>query len=240
MNIKKNVQQCLAIGKRFGAGATVYDLLYRSLERTVGLNIYRIMALSVDDLDSQRLTKTNLPTPRELTEDELHRFSKASPDHLPLDFVKDALRKGNRCFGVIIDDVLAAYSWFSRQPTEMDHSLDISFDSALVYQYKAYVVREYRGMRLSPHILRAALESYRHDGVDKAVAYIASNNYPSLKAAKMFGFRRLGTATIWHTARWLKIFATRGCLQAGLCIERRQIAGPGRLMLAESSRAQKH
>jgi hypothetical protein len=237
MNLKKNFQRFLVLRKRFGTGATLFDLVYRSLERSIGLNMYRIVGVNIKDFDASRWPKADFAAPREFGRDELLAFSGAAPDHLPREFVEQALAAGNRCFGVVIDGKLAAYSWFSRKPTEMDHQLEISFNPDMVYQYKAYVLQEFRGKRLSPYILHHALCCYAEEGVEHAVAYIAANNYPSLRAAKGFGFSRLGTAYVWNTKRSLSVYATRGCISSGLRISRKRLAGPDKLQLVQDNRS---
>ena len=94
MNLKKNFQRFLVLRKRFGTGATLFDLVYRSLERSIGLNMYRIVGVNIKDFDASRWPKADFAAPREFGRDELLAFSGAAPDHLPREFVEQALAAG--------------------------------------------------------------------------------------------------------------------------------------------------
>jgi|GEM_PF-3034740 len=223
MDLKKNLQMAMGMGKRFGIGASIYDIYYRGMDRLLGLEGYRVVALGAENLVKARLPEGDFPQARELSTKEILAFGEKFPKHLPQDFVLRACARGDRCVAMIIDGELAAYCWFSRRPTEMDRRLEVRFDDSMVYQYKAFTFRGHRGKRLALLILKHALEVYANEGVEKVVAYIANNNFASLAAAKGAGFQKVGTVYVIRRRRWLKVFATRACLRAGVSIAKKTL-----------------
>ena len=222
MDFSKNLQHAIGMGKRFGAAASIYDIYCRGLEHLFGFWGYRVVALSAKDLVCARLPEGEAPVAHELSIAELIGFSAQHPEHLPHNLVVQSHARGDRCVGVVIDGALAAYTWFSRRPTEMDHQLEVRFADSMVYQYKAFTFRAYRGKRLSFVILKQALDLYAQEGGTDVVAYIARNNFPSLTAAKRAGFRVIGTVFVVQRRNWLRVLANRACLRAGVSIGLRQ------------------
>lgn len=235
MNFSKNLQHAIGMGKRFGIGASLYDVYCRGLGRLLGLEGYRVVALTTEDLATARLPEGDVPQARELSNDDVLAFSAQYPKHLPRDFVLRAHARGDRCIAIIVDGELAAYCWFSLRPTEMDRGLEVRFDRSMVYQYKAFTFRAHRGQRLALLILKRALEIYAENGVDRVVAYIARNNFASLAAAKGAGFRVAGNVYVMQRRSWLRVYATRACLRSGVSIGIRSLPSSSVTLLPETS-----
>lgn len=198
--------------------ARVRDLILRAVLRILGVTIYRIVACHDENIRLNCITAATLPAPRELTRAELLRFSQVSPEILPPEFVARALDEAHRCIGVTVDRQLIAYAWFSRQPPKMQAGLKVRFNNETIYQHKTFVLARFRRFRLSPWILQHALTIYRTEGVVRVVAYFASTNRPSLRAAKRVGFRKTGNLYIWRLGRGARAFASSGCVRAGLSV----------------------
>lgn len=129
-----------------------------------------------------------------LSEVQLRRFALDPRNEMDSDFLDEALAKGDRCYALLKDGHLAAYSWYSLQPTRIHPpQLVLEFDARHVYMYKGMTHPEHRGRRLYPIGINRALQWYQRCGKSGLVAYVESHNLDSLKSCLRLGYRIFGS-----------------------------------------------
>lgn len=129
-----------------------------------------------------------------LSEVQLRRFAQDPRNEMDSDFLDEALAKGDRCYALLKDGYLAAYSWYSLQPTRIHPpQLVLEFDARHVYMYKGMTHPEHRGRRLYPIGINRALQWYQRCGKAGLVAYVESHNLDSLKSCLRLGYRVFGS-----------------------------------------------
>jgi len=139
-------------------------------------------------------------------------YSKNKEHELPESFVRSALEKGDRCYGITHNGELAAYGWYSRQSTPTDvQNMLFCFDPSYVYMYKGFTKKSYRGQRLHAVGMSWALKKYLEEGSAGIVSYVDSINFDSLKSCYRMGYKFIGAIYI------SKIFGHAWCLSSSAC-----------------------
>src|SRR5690606_23318747 len=107
---------------------------------------------------------------------------------------------------------LAAYGWYSLQPTRIHPpELLLEFGPGQVYAYKSLTLPEYRGRRLNAVGTNRALQCYQRLGTQGLVCYVDSHNMDSLKACHRLGFRRFGSIWLLRLLGRYAVFNSPGC-----------------------------
>lgn len=144
-----------------------------------------------------------------LSVEQLLEYSKNREHELPESFVRSALEKGDRCYGITHNGELAAYGWYSREATLTDvQNLLFCFDPSYVYMYKGFTKKSYRGQRLHAVGMSWALKHYLNEGSAGIVSYVDSMNFDSLKSCYRMGYKFIGAIYI------SKIFGHTWCLSS--------------------------
>src|SRR5699024_6299583 len=124
-------------------------------------------------------------------ESRLWQLARDPENALDASFLNEALAKGDRCYAILDGERLAAYGWYSRQPTRIDPpELLLGFDAGYVYMYKGLTRHEYRGQRLHAIGMNRALQHYLEQGAKGLVSYVESTNVDSLKSCFRLGYRQ--------------------------------------------------
>ncbi|MGE5085508.1 MAG: GNAT family acetyltransferase [Bacillota bacterium] len=151
-----------------------------------------------------------------LSVDQLFQYSKDKTHELSESFVRAALEKGDRCYGITHNGELAAYGWYSRQATQTDvQNMLFCFDPAYVYMYKGFTKKSYRGQRLHAVGMSWALKHYLEEGSSGIVSYVDSINFDSLKSCYRMGYKFIGNIYI------LKTFGHPWCWSSSACREKK-------------------
>lgn len=195
-----------------GAAHTLHLALVRLLNRASLFKILRgVLLLKVDPgfIDCP----ANL-TPGFLDEAQLQRLARDPANELDASFLNEALAKGDRCYAILDGDKLAAYGWYSRQPTRIDPpELLLGFNPDMVYMYKGLTRPEYRGQRLHAIGMNRALQHYLEQGAKGIISYVESTNFDSLKSCYRLGYRHFGDIYLWRVfGQYLRFYST-GCRQ---------------------------
>jgi hypothetical protein len=158
---------------------------------------------------------------RFLSREELLAFAEFPANELPATFVREALEKGDECFGILEGERLAAYGWYSNRPTEIgDGGMAIHFNSNFIYMYKGFTHRHYRGKRLHAIGMTMALKAYRERGFAGIVSYVAANNFASLKSCYRMGYQDFGSALVVRHKGFAMALHTPGCRTYGVKFRR--------------------
>ena len=184
--------------ERFGVRAVAYDLAIRALNRLV----FKVFVG----------VKAEIPDPRFLPLDEKFKFTllteamlaQFNTDELEIApaFLRHALERGDKCYGILDGDLLASYGWYSTVPTRIyPPDLVLHFNPDYVYMYKGYTHPNYRGQRLHAIGMTKALQAYLDRQFKGLVSYVESTNFSSLKSTYRMGYKNIGKiymAQVFH------------------------------------------
>lgn len=200
--------------RRHGLQRTAYLLAIKIINKFLLFRVLRGMYLS--EVNPDYLECPSGYACGFLSEPQLRRYAQDPLNELDGDFLDEALAKGDRCYAVLRNGHMAAYSWYSLQPTRIHPpELLLEFDPRYVYMYKGMTRPEYRGRRLYAIGMNRALQCYQRIGREGLVSYVESHNLDSLKACLRLGYRIFGSIRVLQALGRYGIFATRGCRRFG-------------------------
>ncbi len=205
---------------RYGLSATLADLAIKAINRVVVFKVLkcvRIGAPSVDYLQTATRYRCGFLDRRVLL-----NYSRHPQYELPHEFVRNALAKGDECFGIMDGDVLASYGWYSNQPTDTPDGLTVHFDDKYIYMYNGFTHPDYRGQRLHAIGMTMALKEYLDRGFKGLVSTVDWNNFNSLKSVYRMGYEDFGEIYMITALGRDLIYRTRGCRDYGFALKRRQ------------------
>ena len=193
----------------FGLWKTLQAFGIRAIQRVMGVKLLRAMYVTA-------VAPTFAAVPADLTagfldRDTLRRLSAHAQYDLSPGFLDVALSKGDECYAIMDGTRLAAYGWYARTPTAFSEDLEVHFDDAYVYMYKALTLDPYRGRRLHAIAKAGALAVYRARGYKGLVSYVAADNLSSLKANLRLGCIDIGGICAIRIFGKDVIFRTPGC-----------------------------
>jgi hypothetical protein len=212
MKLAIAVKQVRENAAAFGAGAALHDLQLRALNRIVPVQVLRGMTCVLDETDP-RLMRAPEYEARFARREELLRAA-ADPDlagEMSAEFVESALARGDECFALFDRGRVAAFGWYSNQPTAIGGDLVLRFDPSWVYMYKGYTLPTYRGKRLHGVGMTLALRAYTGRGARGLISYVKSSNFQSLRSTEKMGFRIFGDIYVLRALGRVLTWATPGC-----------------------------
>lgn len=198
--------------RHFGVWRTAVDVAFRAINLCVYFRVLR--ALGICELGTEKNRDAANIEWQFLTAEQLHEFAAEPANLLPIDFLEEALAKGDRCLAALAEGELVAYSWYSHEPTEADGLL-LCFRPDYVYMYKAFTRPSHRGQRLYESGVRRALAEFLALGYRGLICDVEIYNFASLKALNRLGFRQFGYATLLKAGRYSWRHASRGCREYG-------------------------
>jgi hypothetical protein len=151
-----------------------------------------------------------------LSLEQLEAFAANAENDLDPLFVRETIAKGDRCFGILDGDTLAAYGWYSTKTTTLDQHLTLNFDEHYVYMYKGFTHPNYRGQRLHAVGMGMALNAYLAEGSKGIVSFVEARNLSSLKSCYRLGYKDFGKVYVWETFGYPRIFHSSGCRPYGI------------------------
>jgi GNAT superfamily N-acetyltransferase len=141
--------------------------------------------------------------------EELLRAAKEMPSQLSRNFIDSALSSG-LCVAAFVDSKLVAFSWSAFTQVKMNEELWVGFDWPYRYAYKAYTHPEHRGRGIIEAILYYSDDICLDRGFTHSIAYVETDNYPSISAGSKLGNRRVGYVGYLRLFRRSYPFRTRG------------------------------
>jgi hypothetical protein len=109
-------------------------------------------------------------------------------------FVREALARGDLCFGALVGERLVSYAWRSLGAAPARDGMWVRVAPPFHYAYKAFTLPAWRGRRLHVAVSLASDEHFRAHGVGAEVGYNELTNYAIGAAADYMGRRRIGYA----------------------------------------------
>ena len=105
------------------------------------------MTATMDTLDRRYLTGPDRYRYGFPDEGSLRRYSSDPANRLSSSFLDHALARGDLCFAIRDGERLAAFSWYSSQPTRIKEDLLVTFSPEWMYVHRGHTLEEYRGRR---------------------------------------------------------------------------------------------
>lgn len=217
MDLLRIYRSVCTTARNHGSRPALYDVVIRAINRCI---YYKNLQCLI--VDSVRTRSLDLPPGFRfvrLDENALLKFSSDPANELRAAFVRDALGKGDECYGILDGDKLANYGWYARKPTLMDNEeLFLHFDPQIVYMYKGFTLDIYRGLRLHAISKTLALAEFLSRGLRGMVFYVELNNFSSLKSAYRMGARDCGRMRVVRLMGRYIVRIQHGCRQYGLTL----------------------
>jgi hypothetical protein len=200
--------------KQYGMTKTVADVALRLANRVMFLKVLK--CVTIETPNPEFLNCDGNYRGMFLEPELLRKFSAFPEYELPRSFLDRALAKGDECYGFLDGDVLAAYGWYSRKPTETDwRGLMIHFDDEHIYMYKGFTHPNHRGKRLHAVGMSRALEAYLAAHYKGIVSYVEWNNFASLKSCYRMGYTDFGTIYAAAIGGHWMLHCDVGCRRGG-------------------------
>ena len=144
--------------------------------------------------------------------DRLRAFAERPETEMSPEFVEHTIAKGDECYAICDGDTLAAYGWYSTQPTPTGTpGALLHFSREYVYMYKGFTDTRYRGQRLHAIGMTRALEHYLARGHRGLVSYVESTNFDSLKSCFRMGYRQFGSVYVLRVFGRTLAWSSPGC-----------------------------
>ena len=163
------------------------------LRRYAGLHIYRINVRPLVRQSAEPYLPSGI-TVRIVPPEELLKAA-GDPDlDLGLDFVRDALVRGDMAFGAFERDRLVGYTWRTFTAAPDRDGLWARVSHPYQYSYKAFTRPSYRRKRIHVAITFVADAYLLRRGYMFEVGYMEIDNFSSIGVADFLGRRRIGYA----------------------------------------------
>ncbi len=178
--------------ERYGPAETAWLLVAQPLEDLGALNIGHCYALDLHHALPPETPPRNGVEVRELTRAEIDELASRGQDWFFPRAVEESISRGDRCFGVFVDEALACSNWCTVQPLHQ-FGLRLSCSDDGLFEYRVFTAPEFRGRRLQRILRDFVTRTYRDDGFRWYLNTMYSTNSASIRAAKKYGFQRIGT-----------------------------------------------
>ena len=133
---------------------------------------------------------------RRATADDLERLGRVVTES-KLALFRQRFEAGRLCFVALDGEKVAFFGWISLEDEYEPHTqTTIHPGDADVYLYDAHTVPEYRGNRLYPATMTAALQDLKRQGYRKAISIVFESNLAARKAMRRMGFRGRARGTL--------------------------------------------
>jgi hypothetical protein len=205
--------------RKYGVRATLHDIEYRVLNKIAYFRILEGMTVRLQDVKDPGLFEAPGFDARFVGADELASFASDPAYDLPIDFLRKARARGDRCYALFDGERLAAYGWYSDLPTPIDEHFVLHFDRAYTYMYAGYTLPAYRGKRLHAVGMCQALRAITAEGKKGLISNVLSNNFASLQSVTRMGYRIFGEVVLLRAGNHSYAYATRGCGKYGFWVE---------------------
>ena len=197
------------IAERFGLRAAAHDLAIRVLNRLFVFKVF--IGVRAETLDPTFLELDARLRFTLLTESMLAKFATEEFEIAPA-FLRQALERGDECYGILDGDLLASYGWYSIAPTRISPSdLVLHFSPEHVYMYKGFTHPNYRGQRLHAIGMTRALQAYLARQFKGLVSYVESTNFSSLKSVYRMGYKNIGKIYMAQVFHHYWLYPDAGC-----------------------------
>jgi hypothetical protein len=209
MSVLKNLRQKVS---RHGARAALHAAGMRLVNAVAPFKSLR--GVYLEEPDPAFLQCPAGLTARFATPEMLREFTRDPDNELSMQFVEEALVRGDQCFAICDGSTLASYGWYTTKPASVGlPGFLLHFDPRWTYMYKGFTHRRNRGQRLHAFGMAMAMHHYRERGFRGLVSYVESTNADSLKSCARLGYREFGSVYLLNfLGRW-RTLSSPGCEQ---------------------------
>lgn len=197
----------------------LYDRAYRLINRLSALDIMQVLVLHFDSVKKPAISPEY--EFRSLKADEVRAFSEAPSSELRPELTQLIETDSAICFAALYkpaladthavaenESALAGYFWLLRDkvPAEMNSGgkrfggIAVSLPADMLFLFKAFVLKEYRGNALNSQLIAEASEALRADNITSILTTTEWNNAAFLHSVTKTGFRSVGIAAEWIVA----------------------------------------
>ncbi len=163
------------------------------LRRYAGLHIYRINVRPLGSPSSEPSLPSGI-TVRIVPPLELLKAAREPDLDLDLDFVRDALARGDMAFGAFEGDRLVGYTWRTFTAAPDRDGLWARVSHPYQYSFKAFTRPSHRRKRIHVAITSFADAYLLRRGYAFEVGYLEIDNFASIGLADFMGRRKIGYA----------------------------------------------
>ena len=177
---------------RFGWPSAVHVALARPLERWRLLRVGYCLAL---DIRNPLRPPGDLPSGaevRELRLEEVGELAQSETDWFFPGAVAASLERGDRCFAVLIDGVVACSNWCATAPL-LQFGLVLQPPVGGFFGHRLFTKPAHRGRKLQAFLRAHVADHYRALGYEWYLNTMFWTNTASLHAAERLGYRRVAT-----------------------------------------------
>jgi len=179
--------------RRWGWKRSVLIRVVSMLRRYAGLHIYRINVRPLVEQSSEPYLPSGI-TVRIVAPEELLKAAADPELDLGLDFVRDALARGDMAFAALEGERLVGYTWRTFTAAPDRDGLWARVRRPYQYSYKAFTRPSYRGKRIHVAITFLADAYLLALGYTFEVGYMEISNFSSIGVANFLGRRKIGYA----------------------------------------------
>src|SRR5262249_54137505 len=148
---------------------------YRLTNKGVPFMMLKMMSITMETVNRALLVLPQGHRAAFLDEPDLRRYAQDPAYEMTDTFLDQALAKGDRCYAILEDDILASYGWYSRGDTHITDELVLRFNPEWIYMYKGYTLPRYRGLRLHGICMVKALDEHTRLGLRGIVGFVEAN-----------------------------------------------------------------
>lgn len=161
---------------------------------------YRCMRMPWDEPAATAAASAPLDV-RVLDRPELARYGRDAAYEISAGFLEGIAARDDLCVGAFSGSDLVSYSFFAKQPTDIDSHLRFHFPPGWIYAYKIFTHPAWRGRRLHREVfLRSMPEIKRWLPGARAplgfVTLVLSDNESSAKALARVGFEPVASFSV--------------------------------------------
>ncbi|MDH3886312.1 MAG: GNAT family N-acetyltransferase [Desulfobacterales bacterium] len=179
--------------KRHGVLKTVFRLFSQSVNKLFTLKIRYLIKFDLKALNSEDLAVDDRFQITRLEPDWLSRHVDLEEYQMSKSFLNRAQRKGDICFGILNNGMVAAFSWYSNKPSLLlEGELELKFSNNCLYVHNVYTHPDYRGRRLLAIGISNALRELSTLGFNSFISVVAFDNFSSLKSMYRMGWKKVG------------------------------------------------
>ena len=204
--------------QRDGLYGTLYVQAFRALNSVIPFWILK--GIYLEHVEPKFLQEPNGYVGMIMPDELLRRFATDPENELSASFLDAAKERGDRCYGILHGDTLAAYGWYAGSATPIGIAdLSVRFRPDYVYMYKGFTHEAHRGKRLHALGMAKAMRYFQEHGCRGLVSYVESTNFASLKSCARMGYKEFGAIYLARLGRRTFAMSSPGCASFEFSIE---------------------
>jgi hypothetical protein len=216
MTIKSVVDAVQLNLKHFGLMRTVYDVLIRGLSHFLFFKILKVIRLPEVSGTYHLPEKYDY---KEISPEQFQAIALNREYEIPHRLVQEMSQRGNICYGIFDNGVLANYVLMYSSSARITEDLIVCFDSSYGYLCNTFTHPQFRGEHLSSIGVALASNQFFGRGFQELLAYVESHNFSSLKSLYRIGWRDVDTIYVVRLLGRYFIRTGSACRRYGFRVE---------------------